>query len=209
LVCRIRFRKDGRMKFLSHLELQKAWDRALRREGVPLLFSSGYSPRPLMTFALPSAVGIRDHAGYMDVHVEDGFDVIRLMELTSLPCGLEVIGAKTVEETKTSLMSVVHSAEYILTGDIRALDRFKSDEPLEFVRINKRGRRHQRDARDYFLHAQWTENAVRVRLLAGSENSIRVNEFLEAITKDADAHIYYDVLRVEIYDREGRSLWEL
>ena len=196
------------MKFLSHLELLKAWDRAMRREGIPLVFSTGYSPRPLMTFALPSAVGVRDMAGYMDVHVEDGFDPSRFYYLTKLPEGLEVLEAKEVEEVRASLMSRVHSADYAIEGDIEALKRLKSTDPLPFVRITKRGSRHERDARDYLLDAEWTERVLRVRLLAGSEQSIRLNEFIEALTGDPEAHFTYQLTRLEIYDKEGRSLWE-
>ncbi len=161
-----------------------------------------------MTFALPSAVGICDLAGYMDVQIEDGFDISRLLRIKGLPDGLEVLDVKEVDEVKVSLMSLVHSVDYVIEGDMSALERLKSEQPLPFVRINKRGRRHERDARDYLLRMEWGEHALRVQLLAGSEQSIRVNELLEAVTGDREAHVRFQVTRWEVYDKEGRSLWE-
>lgn len=207
-MCRIRYKKTGRMKFLSHLETMKAWERSLRRSGAELLFSSGYNPHVQMSFALPTAVGISALSGVMDLQLADGFDLERIRTL-SLPEGLEVLSVKEVEQSSASLMSRVHSAEYLIEGDMAALREIDSEKALPFVRVTKRRRKQDRDAREYIVSYTLEEDALRVRLLAGSEQSIRVSELLETLTGDPQAHFHYHISQCEIYDKEGNRLWEL
>jgi radical SAM-linked protein len=53
---RVRFSKTGRMRFLSHHDLMRLFERALRRSGLPLRFTEGYNPHPLLAF--PTALGL-------------------------------------------------------------------------------------------------------------------------------------------------------
>ena len=53
---RIRFTKTGRMRFLSHHDLMRLFERALRRTGLPLRMTEGYNPHPIISF--PTALGL-------------------------------------------------------------------------------------------------------------------------------------------------------
>ena len=54
---RIKFAKDGLAVYISHLDLMRTWERALRRAGLRLAFSAGFNPHPKMSFALAQAHG--------------------------------------------------------------------------------------------------------------------------------------------------------
>ncbi|MFN2265763.1 MAG: TIGR03936 family radical SAM-associated protein, partial [Anaerolineales bacterium] len=59
---RVKFAKTEPMRFTSHLDLYRAWERLLRRADLSLVFSQGYNPRPKLQLAAPLALGITSQA---------------------------------------------------------------------------------------------------------------------------------------------------
>ena len=68
---RIRFSKCGAVRFISHLDLMRAFERALRRAGLPLRMTEGFNPRPKMSFPLPLSVGIEGLDEVMEFELAD------------------------------------------------------------------------------------------------------------------------------------------
>ena len=66
-VCRTRFERHGATAYIGHLDLMKVFERALKRADLPLLYTQGYNPRPMLVFALPLGVGIETSGDYVDV----------------------------------------------------------------------------------------------------------------------------------------------
>jgi len=66
----IKYTKEDRLKFISHLELIRVIERALRRGNIPLKFSEGFNPHPKISFAAPLSVGVSSQGEYMTVEVE-------------------------------------------------------------------------------------------------------------------------------------------
>ena len=58
LRLRIKFSRGEQLKFLSHLDLMRLWERALRRAGINPAYSEGFSPHPRISLAAPLAVGV-------------------------------------------------------------------------------------------------------------------------------------------------------
>ena len=69
---RVRYSKTGKVRFTSHRDVVRMWERALRRSGLSIAWSEGYSPRPLLSFghALPTGAG--SLAEYLDVSLASG-----------------------------------------------------------------------------------------------------------------------------------------
>ncbi|MCL6451880.1 MAG: TIGR03936 family radical SAM-associated protein [Acetobacteraceae bacterium] len=111
---RIRFRKQGDARFISHLDLVRVMERAARRAGLPLRLSQGYNPRPKMAFASALALGTASDAEYLDLELVRPVpleDVLgRLRE--QLPSGLRPSAAAWVPEQAPALMALVNAAEY-------------------------------------------------------------------------------------------------
>ena len=107
------FSKGEDVKYIGHLDLIEVFDRAFRRAKMPLSFSSGFNPRPKLTFAHPLAVGITSIGEVGEIELEnhmDPADFIAKMN-NALPQGIRILSAEYVEETK-SLMAQVVSSEY-------------------------------------------------------------------------------------------------
>jgi len=69
---RVRFTKMGKVRFTSHRDVARIWERALRRAGVAVAYSQGFSPRPKLSFGLALSTGHESEAEYLDMELVDG-----------------------------------------------------------------------------------------------------------------------------------------
>jgi radical SAM-linked protein len=111
---RISFTRGEELKFLSHLDLMRLWERAFRRAGLDLAYSEGFSPHPRIALAAPLAVGMTSQAELMDVTLSRWTSpqmfATRVEE--QLPEGLAIADLKSVGLTEPSLQGQVRFAEY-------------------------------------------------------------------------------------------------
>ncbi len=111
---RIRFCRGEEIKFISHLDIMRLWERALRRAEIPLAYSEGFSPHPRISLAAPLAVGITSEAELMDVFITRWGSPHWFTTTVSqqLPPGMGILGVYQMALTLPSLQSQVHYAEY-------------------------------------------------------------------------------------------------
>ncbi len=104
------------MKFISHLELIRVIERALRRAQIPLSFSQGYNPHPKIAFASPLSVGVSSEGEYLNIELDEQIDLKEFKEKinSQLPKGITFMSCKYVDEKSKSLMSVVSFASYVV-----------------------------------------------------------------------------------------------
>jgi radical SAM-linked protein len=100
---RIRYAKRGRLRFTSHRDFGRAFERALRRAGIPMAYSSGFSPHPRISYATAAPTGAASEAEYLEIAVaETCVPELVARELdAALPPGLDVLAV--VESTGGSL----------------------------------------------------------------------------------------------------------
>ena len=110
---RVAFEKGAPMRFLSHLDLMRTWERALRRSGLPLAFTQGHHPHLKMSFGPPLPLGFRSQAEVFDLELirPPGFDLAERLN-TVLPDGLRVTGTRPILYKNPSLMSQMEGASY-------------------------------------------------------------------------------------------------
>lgn len=111
---RIRFLRDEEVKYISHLDLMKTFERAVRRSGLPAAYSQGFNPHIRMVFGLPLPVGVTSEAEYADFELsEEGIAPRDFMEGLNreLPVGLKIIDA-AVMENGINIMAAVALASY-------------------------------------------------------------------------------------------------
>jgi radical SAM-linked protein len=113
---RLRFAERGRVRFVSHRDVARAFDRAFRIEALPLAFTQGFSPRPRVSFGLALSVGHESDAEYLDVELATPVDVESLPPRLSaaLPEGIDVTGAVRLVERAPALQEVVTEVEYVV-----------------------------------------------------------------------------------------------
>ena len=112
---RIRFERGEAVKFLSHLDLMKVFERAVRRSGLPVSYSKGFNPHPRMVLGLPLAVGMTsecEHADFQTGAEIEPQEFVRKLN-DSLPDGIGVTAA-AVNDSGKNIMAMVCRADYIL-----------------------------------------------------------------------------------------------
>src|SRR5688572_20982208 len=72
MILRVRYAKLGKVRFTSHRDTARIWERALRRARIPVVSTSGFTPRPRVSFGLALPTGAESIAEYLDVDVVDG-----------------------------------------------------------------------------------------------------------------------------------------
>jgi radical SAM-linked protein len=90
---RIRYAKRGRLRFTSHRDFGRAFERALRRAGIPMAYSSGFSPHPRISYATASPTGAASEAEYLEIALADVCvpDLVAEELDRALPAGLDVL----------------------------------------------------------------------------------------------------------------------
>lgn len=117
---RLRFTKQGKVRFVGHRDVARILERSLRRAALPLAMTEGFSPRPKVHFGLALSTGYESLGEYLDVDLrpDDAGDV-QLSALPAqlsalLPTGLDVTGAIEVDRREMSLQQAVNSCTWHL-----------------------------------------------------------------------------------------------
>jgi len=120
---RVRFSKLGKIRWTSHRDVARMWERAFRREQLPLAYSAGFSPRPKVSFGLALPTGHESVAEYLDVEVVDApdataLDVAGLPGRLSgaLPTGVDATAAAVLATGQQSLQEDVTSCTWTLAA---------------------------------------------------------------------------------------------
>ena len=111
---RIRFRRGEEVKFISHLDIMRLWQRVLHRAGIPLAYSAGFSPHPRISLAAPLPVGVTSEAELMDIvctkWVSPHFFTAAVTQ--QLPPSIKLLQVYPMALGQPSLQSQVRYAEY-------------------------------------------------------------------------------------------------
>ena len=111
---RVRFSRGQEVKFISHLDIVRLWQRALHRAGIPLAYSEGFSPHPRISLAAPLPVGVTSEAELMDIlfHQKASPHFFTAAVSQQLPAGIKILQVYQMTLTQPSLQSQVSYAEY-------------------------------------------------------------------------------------------------
>jgi radical SAM-linked protein len=115
---RLRFSRGEELKYVSHLDLMRLWERVLRRAEIPMAYSEGFSPHPRISLAAPLPIGVTSEAELMDVVVKKAISPYFFMQNTKpqLPRGVEVFEIQQVPLTAPSLQSQAQFIDYRVSG---------------------------------------------------------------------------------------------
>ena len=200
---RIRYTKHGKVRFTSHRDVARIFQRVLRRAGLPVAYSQGFSPRPKIAFGLALSTGHESEAEYLDIELDperiDGLEMGDLPARLSneLPEGMAVTAAVIIDRRTASLQQAVTSCTWqidVIDIDANtvagAVARALAAETLVVTRERK-GKKVVDDLRpsvlsldvEGLIEAEEQEGS-RVRLLAElatQPRALRVSELLGAL----------------------------
>lgn len=116
---RIQFEKGEHIRFISHLDLHRTWERTLRRAALPLYHSQGYNPRPKLNLSSALPLGQTSECELLDIWLVQDIqtDQLRTRVESAVPPGLRILGITQIQHGEPSLQSSISSATYSVTLD--------------------------------------------------------------------------------------------
>ncbi|MEM7323610.1 MAG: TIGR03936 family radical SAM-associated protein [Actinomycetota bacterium] len=195
-IIRIRFSKAGKVRFVSHRDVARLFERALRKLRLPVAYSEGFSPRPKLSFGLALSVSHESDAEYLDVELTELPDLEGLSQAltAALPDGMDVVGVAALEQGSASLQQVITSCTWRIevlgapaAGVTAAVAEVLASTELPLERVRK-GKTAVTDVRPAILELDVegpTENGVQlVAHLATETVSLRPTELVKVLGID-------------------------
>ncbi|HUP71691.1 MAG TPA: TIGR03936 family radical SAM-associated protein [Acidimicrobiales bacterium] len=209
---RLRYTKRGKIRFTSHRDTARVWERTVRRAQLPIAYSQGFSPHAKLSFGLALSTGFESDAEYLDIELDQAradVDVAALPSMLSglLPDGMTVSAVAVLPVGAPSLQQIVTSCEYVIDLSIDdfvapdtvgalgervalAVARVNAADSV-FVARERKGVVRNDDIRPAILALEYqSDGMVRLRAeLAAQPKAVRPSELLAALAVDAVARV--------------------
>lgn len=113
---RIKFRKYGPLRFIGHLDVMRFFQKAIRRAGVDVSYTGGFSPHQIMSFASPLGVGLESNGEYMDIEVNSlsSCEEVKQSLNRASVAGIEIVNVIILPEHAGNAMASVAAASYTI-----------------------------------------------------------------------------------------------
>ena len=192
---RLRYTKRGRLRFTSHRDIARAFERALRRAQVPMAYSAGFSPHPKISWVGAAPTGVASEAEYVELGLAERRDLeqLRLSLDESLPLGIDVeevveapVGTSLPDRIQASAWSIrlpgVDPADLL-----RAAGAFLATDELPVQRMTKNGLRTL-DARAAVvsMRAEQADCAILHLVVRHVTPAVRPDDVLSGLRSVAD-----------------------
>ncbi|MDR3085767.1 MAG: TIGR03936 family radical SAM-associated protein [Christensenellaceae bacterium] len=205
------FQKRERARWISHLDLQRAMQRALRRSKLPLGYSQGYNPHVNLSFASALSLGLESLCEILDVELAAAGEPEAFMAAlnTVLPEGLQILRARLVEDAAPAPMALMRFAEYEAalpqTGLKEAVSALMASESVLAQKQSKKGVR-QVDIRPMLFSLESAEEGAESRLkmlvLCSNADNLRPETVLSALDVSAAK-----IVRTRLLQADGSDLF--
>lgn len=183
----LRLEKGEKVKYISHLDMQRLFQRALRRAKLPCAYSQGFNPHMLVSFACALPVGVCSKAEYAEVVLERFIPptecMARLNEV--LPDGVKILNACEPKDTDPTVGSVIALAEYsfMLKDSGSVQDKLDSMLKKEEILIEKKTKKGFAtvNVRNMIHSVKQKGNMLYATLSCSNSENLRADKFREIL----------------------------
>ena len=189
---RLKFRKEGPIRFVGHLDLMRTMQKTFRRAGVPIAYSEGFNPRQVFSFATALAVGISSEAEYMDLNLIEEVNLDALIDSINetAPPGIVIVEGVVLEEKEPKAMAVLAAARYkieaykpLITAEM--IESFLKDEEAIVVKRNKKGKFNDFDIKPGIMEVTIDGQTIDMLIATGSQLNIKPEMVLTYVLNKA------------------------
>ncbi len=188
---RIKFAKQGAMKFIGHLDIMRYFQKAVKRAGLDTAYSEGFSPHMIMSFAAPLGVGVTSEGEYFDLELKTPMSSEEAVERLNqvMVEGMEVLSVREVPEGKKGkAMSLVAAADYLVSfrEGMEPGKDWKEKVPAfmeqQEIRILKKTKKNEKevDIKPYIYEMEIRGESIFLKLAAGSVKNTKPELVMEA-----------------------------
>ncbi len=187
----IEFSKTGMAKYISHLDLQRAFSRAIRRSNLPVKLSQGFNPHYVVSFASALALGVQSECECVEMALSEEVETkVFLVALSNaLPPGIEAKSAVRLADGAPKLMAAMREAEYTVSFDQTDMDMINTAVcdimgQSEIVATKKaKGKIKQFDMRAMIVSLEVNHDKLVMRLVAAPLGSLKPEFVLAELNK--------------------------
>ena len=193
----IRFGKQSRLRFISHLDLQRFFQRALNRTGLPIAWTQGFNPHPILSFGSALALGWTSEDEILDVQRSAPLGRRRTEDAmrAALPVDLPVLEVRMVDDRHPAPMAMVRASDYEITlsgetaaATLDAAEEFLRRESVMAVRKTKSGEREV-DIRPMALLMEREGDVLSARLMLTEKDTLKPDLLVRALAEIAGAEV--------------------
>ncbi len=197
---RLGFKVGEPGRFISHLDILRMMERAIRRARLPIAYSEGFSPKPKMVFASALPVGITSDAEYVDLKMEREITAAEVVGALNqeLPSGFRVFAGVDLPEQYQALMAIITTAQYQFQPqrELENLDqKIKRllDQDQLMITVTRKRKVDKRNIRGLIDHLSLNEenNRINLQCKSGLQGNLRPMDllpFLEIANQDVLIH---------------------
>lgn len=208
----IKFSKSENIKYISHLDVLRMFQRALARSGLKVSYSGGFHPHMLLSFALAAPVGVASECEYAEVYFEHSMFCEEITQRLALPGGCEVLEVFELGEKYPSLMSVVSAAEYRfdykredMPSVSQFADKLMAQPEIIIMKKSKKGLKPT-DIKPMIYWVRMQDSSLNCCLASGGKINLRPDA-LDALIFDKTGVRAENMTRTELYiDEKGEKI---
>lgn len=213
---RIKFSKSGALKYIGHLDVMRYFQKLIRRSGIPIAYSEGFSPHQIMSFAMPLGIGDESIAEYVDIELTEritSIDAIGKLNNCTVP-EIQIISFREIPEGKAyNAMSSITAASYEIKfrDDVNIsfdvynsfLELMKQDEII----VTKQSKKSETtlDIKPFIYEYSVNDNSINLLVSCGSVMNIKPELVIKAVfdANNAEFDEYFITQkRMEMYTGE-------
>ncbi len=214
---RIKFSKEGPMKFVGHLDTMRYFQKAIRRADLPVAFSGGYSPHMIMSFAAPLGVGMESLGEYFDLELAEDSSYFRDHKTSGCSDGrgVHVLSTRQVEDGKAGkAMSLVAAADYYVEfrpgkePEISWKDKISDFLAQPEITVMKKTKRSEKeiDIRPFIYKMELQGDKIFMMLASASANYTKPELVTDTFFSWLGIELpefAYSIKRLEVYADKG------
>ena len=211
---RIKYSKLGNLRFIGHLDVMRYFQKEIRRAGLDVSYSKGYSPHQIISFAAPLAMGITSDGEYFDGEFESvttSKDMIDALNAVSVD-EMKVTECVLLPDDAKNSMSVVSASDYVITFEECAFDDekrkligsvmdFMAQNEIVILKKTKKSEREE-NIKPGIIDCELRDDSIYMLLSTGSEYNLKpelVMQALYAYTGIEHNQFHYHIHRLETY----------
>ena len=215
---RIKFIKQGPVKFIGHLDIMRYFQKAMRRAEVDIKYSEGFNPHQIMSFAAPLGVGLTSNGEYMDIEVNSMKSPTDLMDRLNetMAEGIAVTECHILNDNAKNAMSLVAAADYSLKfregkepedteGFFKNLLVFANQEHIFIMKKTKKSEKEV-DLKESIYELRVEDKTIFMKVSAGSADNLKPDLVMEAYDLwrgQASESFAFQIQREEVYGNVG------
>ena len=210
---RLRFSKTGRLKYISHLDINRAMSRALKRAQIPLWYTEGFNPHPYMSFSLPLSLGVESLCESVDLRI---IDEIKNRLNNVLPQDIKIVDVYDDFRDNSEIVYSDYVYKFEFKDNEAAFEKIKnvlSSDEIIALKKGKQGRKRVMKETNiksfidkYSISIRNDVIVLNIRLLAGPEKNLNPSLLFDTIIRLIDMDFEWkSIARISLLDKDYKE----